>query len=142
MSTELTVQSNQVAPSADMGKRIGQYLQLRDKIKEIEADQAEVLKPYRQALDQLGNHMLEFLNTTGQDNAAVRGVGTIYKSTKRSVTVADAAAFQRFVIGGGLWDLVDMRANVKGVEEFLEEEKQLPPGLNTTTRMTIGVRKA
>lgn len=127
--------------SVDFEKRIGQFVQLRDKIKEMEDRHKAELKPYKEALETLNGMLLGFLLTTGQDNAAVKGVGTAYKKVKKSATIADAAAFRRHVIGGQLWDLIDFRANVTEVSRVIDETGEPPPGINYSTLVDVGVRR-
>lgn len=128
--------------SPDIAKRIGQYVALRDRIKEIEDKHDQELKPYKAAKEQLEGVFMTHLNTTGGDSVAVKGVGTIYRTTKKSASLADAEQFRRFVIGGEHWDIIDWKANVSAVEAFLEDHKQLPPGVNFSQRDVVGVRRA
>lgn len=133
---------NQHTP-IDIEKRIGQYVALRDKIKSIEERHKQELAPYKQALEQLNTLLLDHLNTVGVDSASAKGIGTCYRSLKRSATIADGAAFRRFVIGGEHWNLADWKANPKAVAEFIEShEGDAPPGINFSTHYTVGVRRA
>lgn len=134
--------SEQNEPSV-LEKRVGQYIALRDKIAQIKEEQEKALKPYTDALLKLNTVLLEHLITTGVDSVTVRGVGTVYKNTKDSATVADGAEFRRFIIGGELWDLIDWRANTPSVKAYMEENDGTPPpGLNFRRSVAVGVRRA
>src|SRR5215210_2277437 len=128
------------APLNTFEKRIGQYVKLRDMIKEKEEAHKEELKPYREALDTLNNMLLGMLKETGQDSAKTV-FGTAYRKVKRSATIADGDAFRRHVIGSEDWSLIDWRANVKAVEEFVKENHEAPPGVNYSTMFDVGVRR-
>lgn len=120
--------------------RLGQYLALRDKIKKIADAQKAELKPYAEMKEKLENLFLGHLDASGSDSLNVRGIGTVYRTTKKNATVSDGAEFKRYVIGEAAYDLVDMRANVTGITEYLEKNGHLPPGINYNTYATVGVR--
>ncbi len=134
------------APGAEskppIQKRLAQFIALRDRIKDIKAKHEAELKPFNDALLALNGVLLEYLNQTGADSFVVRDVGTFYKSVKKSATIADSEVFKRFVIGGGHWECVDMRANAPGIEAFLKREEMLPPGINFRQVAVVGVRRA
>lgn len=129
-------------PVVDISKRIDQYIMVRDKIREAEERHDQELKPMKQIKEMLESALMAHLIATGVDSVAVKGCGTAYKTTKKSASLADAAAFRRFVIGSEAWDLIDWKANVSAVEAFLTEQQQLPPGVNFSQRDVVGVRKA
>lgn len=119
---------------------ISRYVRLRDTIKEADKAHKEKLAPYREMLEMLGNQMLGMLQATGQDSAA-SSHGTVYKTTRKSASLADPAEFRRFVIGGELWDLADWKANAPAVEQFIAEHGAQPPGVNFQQVIEVGVRR-
>lgn len=121
--------------------RISQYVRLRDRIREIEKRHKEELEPFKAAKDKLEVMLLGMLNTTGQDSATAKGAGTVYKTTKRSASIADADAFRRHVIGSEAWDLLDWKANATATADFIDEHGTAPPGVNFNTHVTVGVRR-
>jgi hypothetical protein len=133
---------NNPPPEFDLEKRIGQYVKLRDKIKEIKDRHKEELKPFNEGLDMLGAMLLNHLNATKQDSANARAAGTAYRTKRAAATIADAEAFRRHVIGTEDWGLLDWKANATAVAAFLEEHETLPPGVNYSVRDEIGVRRA
>lgn len=124
-----------------ISQRIAQYVKLRDKISDLNEAHKEKMAPLNNALEQLHDIMLAQLNALGTDSSTTKGVGTVYKTVKKSATVADGAAFQRHVIGSEAWDLVDMRANAPAVEKFIEENGDTPPGVNFKQVARVGVRR-
>jgi hypothetical protein len=119
---------------------IGRYVRLRDTIKEADKAHKEKLAPFRDMLEELGNQMLGMLHATGQDSAA-SAHGTVYKTTRKSASLADPAEFRRFVIGGELWDLADWKANPTAIEQFIGEHGAQPPGVNFQQVIEVGVRR-
>ena len=126
----------------NIGVYAGKYIQLRDKIKAIEAADADKLKPLKDMLVTLNGMFVDYIQKSGQDSFTVTGVGTVYKTEKKSVSLEDAEAFKRHVIGAEAYDLIDWKANSTAVKDFLEEHQQLPPGVKYTTMVTVGVRRA
>lgn len=130
------------SPQPDTATRIAQFLALRAKIKEIEDRHEAELAPYKNAKAQLETILLQHLDAAGGDSIAARGVGTVYRTVKSSASLADPAQFRRFVVGGEHWDLLDWKANSTATEDFLRQNNQLPPGVNFSQKVTVGVRKA
>lgn len=120
--------------------RIAQYVKLRDKIKELEDKHKAELKPYRETLEQLNGAMLNALSAIGSDSTSTEA-GTVYRTMKKSASIADASAFWNYVVANNAWDLIDKRANVTAVADFIEEHKSPPPGVNFNTRFEVGVRR-
>ena len=128
-------------PPVDINTRVGQYVKLRDLIKEKDDFHKEVMKPYRQALEDLNLVLLGHLDTIGVENAKTES-GTVYMTAKKSVKIVDEPVFWDFVTTNEAWDLIDKKANVTAVSDYLEEHQALPPGLDITTMNVVGVRRA
>ena len=54
----------------------------------------------------------------------------------------DVQAFQNYVVANELFEMLDWKANVKAVEDFLKEFGELPPGVKFTTTNLVGVRRS
>ena len=124
----------------DLDKRIGQYVKLRDKIKTIEEKHKAELAPYKDALTKLGDLMLQHLNSINTDSTKSTS-GTVYRTMRKSASIADGDQFRRYVIGSEAFELIDWRANAPAVASFIEENGVAPPGVNYTTTFTVGVRR-
>jgi hypothetical protein len=124
----------------DIGKRVAQYVKLRDLIGDMEEAHKEAVKPYKHALDQLNNLLLDHLNAIGADHVATPA-GTVHKTTKKSATIADRSVFRDWVISQQDWDLVDLRANSTAVEDHIKTHNEPPPGVNWSTYAVVGVRR-
>lgn len=127
--------------SVSIDVRIGQYVKLRDKIKEIGDRHKAELAPLNAALLRLNGVLLEHLNTANADSVSVKGVGTVYKTTKKSASIADKDAFGWFVRQNEKFDLIDWKANSAAVEAFVTNTGTLPPGINFTQVAVVGVRR-
>jgi len=124
----------------DTEKRVGQYVALRDKIKELDEKHKQAMKPFREMLEELGNVLLSHLNATNSQSINTDS-GTFFKTTKKTASLEDPEAFMRFVVEHKLFDLLDRKANVTAVSEYLDSNQVLPPGVKFTQRVEVNVRR-
>lgn len=127
-------------PAINIEKRIEQYVQLRDKIKEMDDAHKATMKPYKEMLDKLNDVLLGYLNGVGIDSAKTEA-GTAYKTLKESATVEDPDQFMRYVIGSEHWDLIERKASLTACRAFAEENASLPPGVRINSQWVVGVRR-
>jgi hypothetical protein len=132
---------NAPAPVASFEVLVDRYVKLRDRLKEVDDAHKEKTKPAREMLEQMNGQLLDMLNKAGGDSMKTKA-GTVYRTSKKSATIADGAEFRRFVIGGEHWDLVDWRANATAIQVFADENNSMPPGVNFTQHYVVGVRRA
>ena len=125
----------------DYEMRISQFVRLRDAKKTIQDKHKLELAPINDTLEKLEALFMRELALSNQDSAKTHA-GTVYKTTKKTASLEDGEEFMRFVIGGEHWELLDRKANVTAVEEFLKENKALPPGVKYTEVEEVGVRRA
>jgi hypothetical protein len=126
---------------SDMEILVDRYVKLRDAIRDKDAEYKKIMRPYREKLDEMNGIILGRLNEIGADNVRT-AAGTAYRKIERSVTIADKEAFRRHVIGSEAWELLDWRANQTAVTALVEEGLQPPPGVNYSTTMNVGIRRA
>ena len=116
------------------------YVKLRDKISAADDLHKEKMRPARDYLEALNAALLGNLNATGQDSAKTEH-GTAYRSSRRTASIADAAVFRNYVITNQVWDVLDWKANATAVADLIAVGTP-PPGVNFTTVVTAGVRRA
>jgi hypothetical protein len=126
---------------ADFNTRVSQYVALRDLIKAQDDAHKKAMKPAKETLEQLNAVLLAHLNQVGANSAATDN-GTVYRTEKKSASLADGKAFMDYVIAAGAWDLLDRKANVTAVEEFIKGNNAPPPGVNFSSTYIVGVRRA
>src|SRR5579859_2768765 len=124
----------------DFAIRVSQYVRLRDEIKKRNDAHKESIRELNETLEQLGCVLLQGLNAANADSVATPA-GTVYKTQKKSASVVDMAAFWEHVVAGAAWDLVDRKANVTAVEDYIKEHQEPPPGVNFSSRFEVGVRR-
>jgi hypothetical protein len=126
--------------TVDFEKRVGQYVALRDKIKTITERHKEELEPFKELLDKLNTALVGHLETVGADSVATPA-GTAYRSAKKSATIVDMTSFWAYVVTQGDFDMVDKKANVSAVEDYIKANNSPPPGVNFSVMHVAGVRR-
>lgn len=135
----------------DLNVRVNQYVRLRDKIKEIKDRHKAELKPFIETQAQLNGIILGLLDQAGAESVRTDS-GTAYKTLDRSATLADRSAFWEYVKSNEAWDLIDYKANVTAVADYITEKVEAaktdptvipapPPGVNYTETWEVGVRR-
>jgi len=87
---------------------------------------------------------IEFLRRfqdRGIDNVSARDVGTAYKSTRSSATVADWEVVLDYVQNNEAWELLERRVNKTAVEQYKSAEGDLPPGVNWSETQVVNFRR-
>lgn len=135
----------------DLNTRVSQYVRLRDKITEIKKRHKEELKALVETQAQLNTIILQLLDQAGAESVRTDS-GTAYKTLDRSATIADRATFWEYVKSNEAWDLIDYKANVTAVADYITEKAETaktdptvipapPPGVNYTETWEVGVRR-
>jgi len=127
--------------AVDLGKRVAQYVALRDKIREMNKAHEEAIKPYEDALFQLNSVLLQHLTAQNVESVKTE-FGTVYKSRRYSASIQDVEAFWDYVVQNQAWELVDKRANANACADHATQTGNPPPGLNFSSIYTAGVRRA
>jgi len=124
----------------EVEKRVGQYISIRDRLKEMDEAHEKMRAPLVEIQNLLTGWMMQFLETSGADSIKT-SAGTCFNSTRYSASLADPKAFMDFVIQNTAWDLLDRKANATAVRDFVAEKGFLPPGANLSAIRTINVRR-
>jgi hypothetical protein len=123
-----------------MDECVNRFVKIRDALKEADDKHKERTAALRAYQEGLGNLMLSKLQEMGGDSLKTPH-GTVYRTIKRSASIADGEAFRGYVLKAQAFDLVDWRANANAVDDFIKSHSSPPPGVNFSTMNTIGVRR-
>jgi len=133
-----------VAPPASAAqmfeKRTGQYVQLRDRIKELQEKHETELKPLLETQNLLTAWFMNQLEQVGAQSVKT-SKGTVYATTRYTASLADPKAFMDYVITNQKWELLDRKANSTACKDFVAEHGSQPPGVNLSAIRTVGVRR-
>lgn len=124
-----------------VNKRIAQYVQIRDELAKKKEAYENSIKPLVEVQNLLTGWLQEFLDQAGAESVKTKH-GTCYQNTRYSASLADPDAFMAFVRSTNNYDLLDRKANVTAIREFVVEKNVLPPGVNLSAIKTVGVRRA
>lgn len=120
---------------------VAQFVKLRDSLKAADDAHKEKTREAREYKEQLEAKLLARLNEIG-GNAVKTDHGTVYRTSRKSASIADGDAFRKFVQSNKLFDLVDWRANAPAIEDYIQENSAPPPGVNFSMTYTVGVRRS
>ena len=137
----MSIQTNVATPITSIDKRVEQYVQIRDQIRDMEKKHEEAIKPFKDVLEQLGAVLLDHLTRTGLESARTAS-GTVYRTERVSASIQDVSAFWGYVEGTQSWDLIDKRCNKTAVSDYVVTNGTPPPGVNYTVSHVVGVRRA
>ena len=87
---------------------------------------------------------VEFLrrfNDRGIDNVSSKDIGTAYRATRSSATVADWEAFFAHVLENEAYELLERRVNKTAAQQFRDVHDDLPPGVNWSEAQVVNFRR-
>ena len=125
----------------DVNKRVEQYVALRDARRELKSNFEVEDKKLRDLQELVVGQLSQHMTDTGTESLRTEH-GTCYRTVKYSASLADPDAFMNYVINNQRFDLLDRRANVTAVKEFIKTNKEQPPGVNFSSTSEVGVRRA
>lgn len=120
-------------------KLVAAYVKLRDMKAQLDAEAKAKVKPVADKMEKIEGILLAGLQESGQ-NSANTPSGTAYMTTENKVSVADWPAFLEFVQEKGEWDLIKRAASKEAVMLFKEANDEIPPGINWSSEMKVGVQ--
>lgn len=112
----------------NVAERIKQVRAVEAKIKAMEDEFDERVKPFEEFTNKARTEILQFLNETKQKSTNTE-FGTAYWKPKITYRVEDKDAFRRHVLGAEAYELITWAAAPVACEEFMGEHQQPPPGL-------------
>jgi hypothetical protein len=117
------------------------FIGLRDRRAERKAAYQADDEGDRMNQDKIEVEFLRRFQERGIDNVSARGVGTAYKSTRSSATVADWDSLLVHVQEHDAWELLERRVNKTAVEQFKAVNDDLPPGVNWAESQVVNFRR-
>lgn len=118
-----------------MEELVAVYVQTRDRIKAIEAEQKAQLAPYREALDKVEGLIMTMLNSAGADSMKT-SAGTAYKAPWTKASVQDWQKVLDYAVENGRFDLFERR-----VAKSVAEEIGDVPGIEIERGVRVNVRR-
>ena len=115
------------------------YVKSREEIRSLEAQ----IDKIKEVQGKRETYLLQTLEKDGLQNVKTEH-GTVYKSLKESVTVADWDAVLGWVKENEAWEYLTIGVGKKAVLDLMGEDRSTPPlpGVNYTAVRTVGIRKS
>ena len=117
------------------------YVKMRDKRSQIKREFDETDGALRKKMGLVEAELLKMLNAAGSDSLKVNGVGQAYLGKKVTVKATDWDALWTYILENKQIDLLQKRVASRAVQEFVETEGELPPGVDMSTERVVNVRR-
>lgn len=124
--------------SLDLVKK---YVQLRDKLSEVNKRQKEEVAPYSLVMSRIENELLDRLNNGGAQSIKTEA-GTFYKITKISATVTKFEDLLDYVRANDAWELLEPKVSKTAVLAITQETDIEVPGVKVSFEYDIGIRRS
>lgn len=118
---------------------IGVYRKLRERRDEAKKAFTESQKPTLELMERIEGELMLRMQDTGTNTFSC-DTGTAYRVTNTTVSVKDWSAFLPYVLETQQYDMLERRAAKSAVVEFVDEHKELPPGLAMTQVDEVNIR--
>lgn len=117
------------------------YIKMRDKKAQMKAEFDASVAPLNEKMEKLEAKLLDVFNKTGMDSVKTE-FGTAYTTTRVTASVADREIFMTHVRENDDWALLEVRASKAAVEQYRENNNDLPPGVSMREERVVNVRRS
>lgn len=119
------------------------FIKLRDEKKKRDDEHKKSTARISEALEKLEGLLLANLQQTGAQSLAVKGVGTVYRSVRRSASVQDRDKFLDWVADAEAphWEALDAKVNMTYITECIEKGTEVPDFIKVSEMATVGVQR-
>ena len=117
------------------------YIKMRDKKAQMKAEFDASVAPLNEKMEKLEAKLLDVFNKTGMDSVKTE-FGTAYTTTRVTASVADREIFMAHVRENDDWALLEVRASKSAVEQYRENNNDLPPGISMREERVVNVRRS
>lgn len=124
----------------NLGDVVEKYIALRDKRDTIMREAKEKCAKINEHLEKIEGKVMGLMDQLGVNSVSTDD-GTAYVAERTSVTVGDWDCFLDQVKKEGLWHMLERRANKSAVDEYKNENNDLPAGVNYRVMRTLNVRR-
>lgn len=125
------------APKID--EMVELYIRLRDRRSKRKAAYDLDDAKDKEVQEEIEARLLVYFEETSVESARTEA-GTAYKCVYVSATVADRDTFMAFALEHP--DFLESKPNKTAVLAYIEANGELPPGVNVSRKLTVGVRRS
>jgi len=127
--------------TANLERLLRAYMHMREKRAELKREFEEADGQLKNKMSLVEAQLLRMLNAAGSDSLKVKGIGQAYLAKRVTVKATDWNALHDFIIATKQIDLLQKRVASRVVQEYVESEGDLPPGVDMTTERVVNVRR-
>lgn len=128
--------------SDDLELQISNFIWVRDALAKVDKQWEDERADLVSMKERLEGRIHKFLRDHNITGSVKTQAGTAYTSTKYTASLADPKAFMDYVVNTGQFDLLERRASVTAVKQFIEDNNgQLPAGCNISSHTSLRVRR-
>jgi hypothetical protein len=124
-----------------ISEAVAKYMELRQIKDSIDEEYKEKLGKVRKAMDMLESHFLKYFDSTGQTQIKTSDA-TVFVKTNDYAQVADWDAVLEFVRENDAYEFLEKRVSKTAVRDYIDDKKEVPPGINYGSKLSVNVRKA
>ena len=117
---------------SSIDKAVEKFIALRDAKKVIQDRHKEELRPMNEAMLSIETAVQRILISQGATNMKTPA-GTAYLSTTTRPSITDWSVTRGFILENDLIDMMVQKLTPSAVEEYVEGNGQLPPGVVMTS---------
>jgi len=114
------------------------YITLRDQRAEVNREAKEKAAEIDKKMAAISAAMIKMLDTVGANSMSVDGC-TVYKQESVLPRATDWEAFYKWIGENDAYDFLEKRITAKAVVAYLEEYKDLPPGVGVSREVVARV---
>lgn len=114
----------------------------RNQLSEKISDAEKVVEELKGKRERVDREFLRRFNEEGISSIKTRDYGTPYTIERSSVSVADKEVFMNWMRENNAFDFMEVRASKTMVVAYKEQHEDLPPGLNWSSKLAIGVKRS
>jgi phage host-nuclease inhibitor protein Gam len=124
-----------------LSEAVSIYIKMRDKKAQMKAEYMASVAPLDEKMEKLEAKLLDIFNKTGMDSVKTE-FGTAYTTTRVTASVADREIFMNHIKENDDWALLEVRAAKAAVEQYRENNNDLPPGISMREERVVNVRRS
>jgi hypothetical protein len=120
---------------------VAKYIELRDHKAALEKAHKEKVAQVNESLAKIESAFLKQFSEKGQQSAKFEA-GTVFIKQRTSDKVFDREAFLDYVKKNDAFDFIENRVNKSALDQFVEDNDDLPPGVSRTSEAVINIRRS
>ena len=119
---------------------VEKIIELRDERTRIKQEYEEQDKELKRQVEKGENWLLKYLNDQGLDKFSTTS-GTVFTTEQVQVNATDWPAFHEYIGRTGRLDLLQKRPATTNIRQVVDEEGEVPPGVELRTEIKVNVRR-